>query len=282
MKRELLKIQELSISFSSYQSVFRQAEQININQLHMTLYEGEIIAVIGASGSGKSLLAHAVLNLLPKNATVSGKISFKGQPISYSDLALLRGKNIAFIPQSINSLDPLVKIREQLLFRHKKKKKELAQIFSELDLDSEVGDYYPHELSGGMARRVLFATALLEDPDLFIADEPTPGMDTEQAVHALSILKNRVEKENRTVLLITHDIDLAIAFATRILVFFEGKIIDQLPSKDFEKGPSTFCTWHPFTKALWYALPQNGFYATPSKEFEGKNNREINCGESFF
>ena len=119
---------------------------------------------------------------------------------------------------------------------------------------------YPFQLSGGMARRVLVATALLADAQLLIADEPTPGMSLDQALEALRLFRAMAD-EGRAVVLITHDVDLAVAFADRVAVFYAGTTVEIAPAADFRAGAEALR--HPYSQALWRALPQNGFVPIP-------------------
>ena len=253
----LLRVSDFSVSFQMYDSALEQKELKVISDLSLTVYPGEIVAVAGSSGSGKSLLASAVLGLLPNNASVGGTIAYRGEILSPQRQEALRGKEIALVPQSVAYLDPLMKIGPQVdgtkkpLPTQKRRK-----IFSRLGLPEKTERLYPFALSGGMARRVLVSTALISDANLIIADEPTPGMTLEQALEALTIFRE-MAKEGKGILLITHDIDLAFAFADRIAVFYAGTTLEIAPSKDFQTGPEALR--HPYSQALWRALPQNGF-----------------------
>lgn len=258
MQEIVLKVERLGIFFDRYASTFHRGILQTVEDINLEIAAGTIVAVVGASGSGKSLLAHSLLGILPKNAQVIGKTEFLGQPLTEAKKRLYRGKEICLIPQSVSYLDPVLPIRKQLS-TEKLSSEQLEKTVKSLGLDASVLDLYPFQLSGGMARRILFATALSTNPRLIVADEPTPGMDLKQAVKALSILKERVEQQNSAVLFITHDLDLALNFADKIIFFHQGKTIDSLLPKEFEKGPTA--TWHPFTIKMWHALPQHGFSA---------------------
>ena len=220
------------------------------------------MAVLGSSGSGKSLLAHAIKGILPENAQLNGKIKFKGKDLSQEDKEEIRGSKIAFIPQSVNFLDPLMKISDQAIghteSEEEKKSKKIKQreIFEHYNLGPEVAEMYPFQLSGGMARRVLVSTALLSDPELVIADEPTPGLD-EKTVKETHIHFRHMKEDNIGVLLITHDIHAALDVADRIGIFYSGYVIEIAETKDFTGDGENLL--HPYTKALYKALPANGF-----------------------
>ncbi|WP_326717536.1 ATP-binding cassette domain-containing protein [Vagococcus jeotgali] len=258
MIEEVIKVNDLSISFDRYHTLLDQENIGTINKLSLTVNKGEILSIVGASGSGKSLLAHAILGILPGNSKVEGEIYFKNELINEKKMKEIRGKKIALIPQSINYLDPIVKIGKQLLLTNKDKMEELDHNMDRLGLDKSVKNMYPNELSGGMARRVLFLTAILSDADVIIADEPTPGMQVSQAIESLSILAELAKKEAKTIILITHDIDLAVDFSDRIAVFSDGQIVDLMSSQAFKEGPQD--SWSHFSKQLWHSLPQHSFH----------------------
>ena len=166
MENDLLTVQNVSISFTQYVQGLQQHILKVISDLSLSVKEGEVVAILGSSGSGKSLLAHAILGILPENGQCDGTISFKGEVLTQEKKEELRGEHICLIPQSVNFLDPLMKVREQAIGDVKDEEKEKAlkhqkEIFEKYGLAEEVGDMYPFELSGGMARKVLLSTALL-------------------------------------------------------------------------------------------------------------------------
>lgn len=258
-KETLLEIHDLSVSFRMYDHGLEQTDLKVISDLHLTVYPGEIVAIAGSSGSGKSLLASAILGILPGNATVYGHISYKGQQLSAERQRQLRGTKIALVPQSVAYLDPLLKVGQQA-DGHKKPypTEKRRSLFKRFGLPDKTEQLYPYQLSGGMARRVLVSTALITDSELIIADEPTPGMSLNQALEALKMFRE-MANEGKAVILITHDIDLAFEFADRVAVFYAGTTVETAPASDFKKGPDTLR--HPYSKALWRALPQNGFHS---------------------
>ena len=258
-KETLLEIHDLSVSFRMYDHGLEQTDLKVISDLHLTVYPGEIVAIAGSSGSGKSLLASVILGILPGNATVYGHISYKGQQLSAERQRQLRGTKIALVPQSVAYLDPLLKVGQQA-DGHKKPypTEKRRSLFKRFGLPDKTEQLYPYQLSGGMARRVLVSTALITDSELIIADEPTPGMSLNQALEALKMFRE-MANEGKAVILITHDIDLAFEFADRVAVFYAGTTVETAPASDFKKGPDALR--HPYSKALWRALPQNGFHS---------------------
>ncbi|MEE0435641.1 MAG: ABC transporter ATP-binding protein [Peptococcaceae bacterium] len=253
----LLDVQELSVAFRRYKSGLQQRDLHVIHALSLSVHAGEIVAVCGASGSGKSLLASAILGLLPENAHTSGTLRFRGETLTPQRQAELRGSAIALVPQSVAYLDPLMRTGAQAdgHLRPRPTAKRRA-LFRRLGLPDNTEHLYPFQLSGGMARRVLVATALLTDAALIIADEPTPGMSLPQALEALRLFRDLAD-EGRGVVLITHDIYLAAAFADRLAIFYAGTTVELCAASDFQSGPAALR--HPYTKALWHALPQNDF-----------------------
>ena len=253
----LLEIHDLSVSFRMYDSALEQKDLQVISDLHLTVRPGEIVAVAGSSGSGKSLLASAILGILPGNATVKGHLHYKGMELTPEKQKVLRGTEIALVPQSIAFLDPLMKVGKQV-DGHKKPypTEKRNKLFRRFSLPEKTEKLYPFQLSGGMARRVLVSTALITDAQLIIADEPTPGMSLDQALEALQMFRE-LANEGKAVILITHDIDLAFEFADRVAVFYAGTTVETAPVADFKTGPDALR--HPYSKALWQALPQNGF-----------------------
>lgn len=262
---KLLDVENVSISFTQYTKGLNQRDLKVITDLTLDVSEGEILAVLGSSGSGKSLLAHAIFGILPENANLQGKIKYKGKELTQKDKEELRGNEISLIPQSVNFLDPLMKISDQAIgltkSEEEKKAKKIKQreIFEHYNLGPEVDDMYPFQLSGGMARRVLVSTSLLSDPKLVVADEPTPGLDEKTVEETLNHFKH-MKEDGVGVLLITHDIHAALEIADRIGIFYSGYVIEIAENKDFSGEGENLL--HPYTKLLYKALPANGFNLT--------------------
>jgi peptide/nickel transport system ATP-binding protein len=262
---KLLEIEKLSISFTQYFKGLEQRELKVLSDLTMDVNDHEILAVLGSSGSGKSLLAHAILGILPSNANVGGSIRYKGKEMNDELKEELRGDKISFIPQSVNNLNPLMKVKDQAIGLVKdeadkeKLSKKQREIFNQYNLSEKVDDMYPFQLSGGMARKVLISTALLNDPEIIIADEPTPGLD-EAAVE--ETINNLIElKENGIgMILITHDIYTAINTSDRIAILYLGYVIEITDTKNFSGTGEKLL--HPYTRSLYKALPETDFELT--------------------
>lgn len=263
-KQTLLEICNLSVSFQRYEGGWRQKELEVISDLCLKVYSGEIIAIVGSSGSGKSLLASAILGILPNNAKIQGEMYYKGKELTTNYQRQLRGSEIAFVPQDTRYLDPLIKVGEQVDgYRKPKQTEKRKKIFQKLFLPQKTEKLYPFQLSGGMARRVLISTAMVTEAQLIIADEPTPGMSLDQALKALEMFRE-FAKEGKAVILITHDIDLACSFADRVSVFYAGTNVETARAWEFKRAQDNLR--HPYSKALWKALPQNSF--TPIEGFQ--------------
>lgn len=254
----LLEVNDLSVSFTQYKQGLHQEQLQVIRSLHIKVQSGEIVAVVGSSGSGKSLLAHAVLGILPSNAQVRGEMLFENEPLTLKKQEQIRGKEISLIPQSVNFLDPLMKVKTQVRTAANGKAPIEAQreVFRRYQLKQDVEELYPFQLSGGMARRILVSTAMVSGAKLVIADEPTPGLDSKVMKEALTYFRE-LAQQGCGVLLITHDIDAALTIADKIAVFYAGTTVEIANATDF-KNNGEFLR-HPYSKALWNALPQNGF-----------------------
>lgn len=257
-KTTLLQVEKLSIGFSQY---FKGAQKRIIQpivDLHVDLHEGEIVAIVGASGSGKSLLAHAVLGILPGNAICSGSITYRGEELTEKRKCQLRGKEISFIPQSVNYLDPLMAVGKQVqigLVKNQaiQRQRELFQRYGLQKWDEKL---FPYELSGGMLRRVLFATSVRDGVSLVIADEPTPGIHPKALSEILKQLKIFAEN-GAGVMLITHDIMSALEIANRVAVIKDGQTVEISDAGAFIGRGERLQT--DYTRRLWRALPQNDF-----------------------
>lgn len=258
----ILEVKNLNIGFNMYDKLLNQKLYQMVFDLNVTIKKGEILAIAGSSGSGKSLMAHAILGILPKNTVVSAEIKFKNEIVDEDRLSQLRGKEITFVPQSIAYLDPLMTIEDQLM-RKDINKQDFFKVMDTLGFTKADLGKYPFQLSGGMARRVLIANTILSKADLIIADEPTPGLSLDLAIEVLNHFRN-MANDGKGILLISHDIDLVCNIADRMSIFYGGHILETLNTKDFLKGEKYIR--HPLTKAFWRALPQNDFEETDMED----------------
>lgn len=259
-KMALLDVREIGISFTQYTRWLNRRTVATVRDLSLTVNRGEVVALIGASGSGKSLLAHAILGLLPRNASMSGTIFFDGKAMTRQRQAQLRGREIALVPQSVTYLDPLMKVGTQVRHAASAQTGDAAakqrDLFARYRLAPEVANQYPHQLSGGMARRVLLATAAISGATLWIADEPTPGLDEAGVRETLRLFREHAD-QGGAVLMITHDLEAALQIADRVAVLHGGTAVEIARAYDFEGEGAGLR--HPYTQAMWKALPANGF-----------------------
>ena len=260
----ILSVEHLMISFSQYERGWRKIQLPVIRDLSINIKGHEIVAVVGSSGSGKSLLAHAVMGLLPANASWKGRIAFKGEELTGKRVKELRGRKMVLVPQSVSYLDPLMKVGDQVRRGHKDgiSRARSREVLGRYGLGEDTEELYPFQLSGGMTRRVLISTAVMEKPELVIADEPTPGLHISAARRVLSHFREIADR-GAGVLLITHDLELALQVADRIVVFYTGTNVEEAAVSDFQKEESLR---HPYTRALYRAMPSHGFEVQPGAQ----------------
>ncbi|WP_431882411.1 ABC transporter ATP-binding protein [Micromonospora gifhornensis] len=261
---------------------FRLADAVvhAVTDLHLSIRPGELVAVVGESGCGKSVLAHALLGLLPGNATVTGSALLhieagagtRQSPsldlLSCSPRQLarqVRGRIVGLVPQSpATSLTPVRTGRALLVetlraHGHARVDARAAadRLAADVGLDPADLDRYPHELSGGMAQRLATALALAPDPPLLLADEPTTGLDRPLVDHTLDLLRRRCDA-GASVLLITHDLTAAQRVADSVAVMYASRIVEHAPTGALFDAPG-----HPYSAALLDALPQRAFRPVP-------------------
>ncbi len=281
-EHHLLSIENLSVCFEMYEpdAPYFSAGKIIapvVHNLNLSVHQGEVLALVGASGSGKTVLADAVMGFWQPNEIVSGTIWFDGERLDADRIQALRGNGLSMVPQSVSNLDPLMPIGSQVVGAPRgatrserrasleERRSRMRSLFAQYGLDSDVERLYPHELSGGMLRRVLLLCALMDDPRLIIADEPTPGLDMDLALRAIADLR-RFADAGGGVLLITHDIELALRCADRVAIFHGGTVVEETSTASFA-SPDLLV--HPFTKALWHALPEHDFFNSPDIRSRG-------------
>ena len=260
----ILSVEHLMISFSQYERGWRKIQLPVIRDLSINIKGHEIVAVVGSSGSGKSLLAHAVMGLLPANASWKGRIAFKGEELTGKRVKELRGRKMVLVPQSVSYLDPLMKVGDQVRRGHKDgiSRARSREVLGRYGLGEDTEELYPFQLSGGMTRRVLISTAVMEKPELVIADEPTPGLHISAARRVRSHFREIADR-GAGVLLITHDLELALQVADRIVVFYTGTNVEEAAVSDFQKEERLR---HPYTRALYRAMPSHGFEVQPGAQ----------------
>ncbi len=237
-----------------------------LNGVSFDIAPGEVLGLVGETGAGKSLTAYSVIGLLkPPARVVEGSITFDGSDLRGLDeegLSKLRGSEIAMVVQNPrSSLDPLTRVGEQLIrvhMAHRRTTEEAARKRA-IDMLAAVGipapeqrmRAWPHELSGGMAQRVLIAMALMNEPKMIIADEPTTGLDVTVQAQILDLLRELVESRNVAAMIITHDLGIVAHYCDRMAVMFAGRIVETGPVMDVFAKPA-----HPYTRTLIASTPE--------------------------
>lgn len=259
----LLEVKDLDVRFA-----VRGGDLTALRGISFNLDKGERLGLVGESGAGKSVAAFSILNLIAKPGYIAGgQILFEGRDLaamSERELRKIRGNRIAMIFQDpMMTLNPVLTIGTQMveaILAHRKIGKKEARAIA-LDRLQKVQipspekrlDQYPHELSGGMRQRVIIAIALLLDPEIIIADEPTTALDVTIQAEIMDLLLNLCEQENVALMLITHDLGVVSQVTQRMLVMYSGRIIEQGPTREIINDAQ-----HPYTQGLINALPQMG------------------------
>ena len=253
MGSEILSVRNLSVAFNGVQVTDRVSFNIS---------NGEIFALMGESGCGKSVTAMAIPSLLPCPSAkiVNGEIIFEGKKLP-KNMSEIRGKKIGCVFQEpMQALNPVVGIGTQLLesVRFMPKENRLKRI-KELLIKAEFKDperilkSYPHEMSGGMLQRIVICMALAPKPALVIADEPTTALDANIQAAVMDVLKNLCKSEGAAMLLITHNASLAAEYSDHLAVMYAGRIAECGKTADVLNAPK-----HPYTKALLNVVPSKG------------------------
>ncbi|MEU8421414.1 ABC transporter ATP-binding protein [Micromonospora sp. NPDC048835] len=261
----LLTVDGLGVEFRLRDTTVRA-----VSDLGLTVRAGELLAIVGESGCGKSVLAHALLGLLPGNATTTGHALLHepdGEPVDLITCGQrhlarrVRGRRVGLVPQSpATALNPVRTGRRLLaetLRAHGRDRTDADQLAVDVGLDPADLDRYPHELSGGMAQRLVTALALAPDPSLLIADEPTTGLDRPLVDHTLDLLRRRCDN-GAAVVLITHDLAAAQRVADTVAVMYASRIVEHRDTDQLFSAPA-----HPYASALLDALPDRAFRPVP-------------------
>ena len=260
MNEELLRLENLSIDYK-----VKDGYLSAVNNVNCVLNRGEVFAIVGESGCGKSTVAHSIMNLLPGgNEEITGKIIFKGRDLrecTRQEMEAIRGKEIGMIFQNpLDSLNPVYTVGDQTaeaILLDKVSKEEAWNRVLKLFKDVKMPDAeermksFPHELSGGMRQRIMIAMMLSRNPELLIADEPTTALDVTIEAQILEIMKELKKNFNTAVMLITHNFGLVAEIADRIGVMYAGEMIESGDVFEIFRNPV-----HPYTRLLMQALPR--------------------------
>ena len=252
---------------NEYLSFFTPAGEVKaVNNVSLTVGDGEVLGIVGESGSGKSVTAYSVIGLVQSPGRITnGSISFQGRGINdlpEKEMRKLRGNEISMIFQDpMTSLNPVYtignQIREVILLHTQRTKKE-ANAYA-MELLREVGinepqkrmKQYPHELSGGMRQRVMIAIALACEPKLLIADEPTTALDVTIQAQILELMSALQKKHGMSIIIITHDLGVVASMCKKIAVMYAGQIVEYGTARDIFYEPM-----HEYTKGLLNSIPR--------------------------
>jgi len=270
----LLSIKNLEVQFKHYEGITTALKKISLD-----IQEGEKVALVGESGSGKSVTARMILGLLSNsNIKKSGEIFFENIDLlkeNSSKIKQIRGNEISMIFQDpVSSLNPYFTVKKQMLQaleNHKKDfdKKEVEEYFINLLRDVKIEDpervlnSYAFQLSGGMAQRVMISMAMINNPKLILADEPTTALDVTVQKKVLSIMKDVVSRKKMSMLLISHNLGVVREFADKIYVIYQGKILEAGSTDKIFNSPG-----HIYTQTLLQAIPKINSSKLPSLNSE--------------
>ena len=265
---KLLDVKNLKVEYHTDVKISQAVRGVSF-----AMEKGEILGVVGESGSGKSTVALTLMLQLPQTARFSGEVIFKDKdliPMSFDELRKIRGSEISTVFQEpMTSLNPLYKagrqVEEILKIHDPKLTKELRRdkvlrMFKNVDLEDPENVYesYPHELSGGMQQRVMIAMALMNHPDLLIADEPTTALDADVQDQILELLKNINRRYGTSIIFISHDLRVIRKLCDRTLVMYKGEIVEEGPVECIFEAPV-----HEYTRSLIAAMTDEVKQAQP-------------------
>jgi len=263
MKMEkLLEVKNLSVSFKTF---FGEVEAVRNINFHVG--KSETVAIVGESGCGKSVTANSIMQLLPMPPAFfkSGEIIFNGENLlkkTNKEMQSIRGNEISMVFQDpMTSLNPTMKIGKQIvegLVKHRKlssseakeKAIEMLNLVAVPQPEKRVNQY-PHEFSGGMRQRVMIALAMVSNPRLLIADEPTTALDVTVQAQILELMKEIQKKLDMSIILITHDLGVVAEMSDRVIVMYAGQILEEGTSDEIFADPK-----HPYTKKLLSSVPR--------------------------
>ncbi|MEH7341706.1 ABC transporter ATP-binding protein [Priestia megaterium] len=263
---KMIQIKNLHVQFSTYGGRVQAVRGVSFD-----LHKGETLAIVGESGCGKSVTSQSMMRLIPTppGRITSGSILFKGQDLtklSEKKMRDIRGADISMIFQDpMTALNPTLRVGEQIaenIMQHENISKEKAKekAFEMLELvgipnPKERLKQYPHEFSGGMRQRIVIAMALVCNPEVLIADEPTTALDVTIQAQILELFKDIQQKTDVSIVLITHDLGVVAQVADRVAVMYAGKIVEIGTRRDIFYTPQ-----HPYTKGLLRSVPRLDLY----------------------
>ncbi|MEM0158773.1 MAG: ABC transporter ATP-binding protein [Thermoplasmataceae archaeon] len=254
----MIEISNLKVRYGSSSTGITALDGVSLS-----IRDGISFGIVGESGSGKSTLAMAMMRLLPNSSKIdSGKIVIDGRDIlalKESEMRRIRGKEVSMVFQgAMNTLNPLMRIEDQVaepLLLHGMDDREEAlenarKSLGLVGLGESFWRKYPHELSGGMKQRAVIAAAIVSNPKILIADEPTTALDVITQVQIINLLSEIQKKMNMTVIFISHDFPLVSQFSDEIAILYGGKLCEIGPNEEILSNPS-----HPYTRGLKISVP---------------------------
>jgi oligopeptide transport system ATP-binding protein len=258
----LLDVRDLEVEFRTREGVARA-----VNGVTFSVDAGQTVAVLGESGSGKSVTAQAIMGILdtPPGYVTGGQVLYRGNDLlamPEDERRHTRGENIAMIFQdALSSLNPVFPVGWQIaeMFRthrgmaKKEAKQRAVELMERVRIPAarDRVDDYPHQFSGGMRQRIMIAMAIALDPDILIADEPTTALDVTVQAQVMELLKDLQRESNMGLILITHDLGVVADVADRIAVMYAGRIVEEADVHDIYASPA-----HPYTKGLIDSIPR--------------------------
>jgi len=263
----LLRVEDLRVEFNT-----RDGSVTPLDGVSFDMEKGEILGIVGETGSGKSVTAQAIMGLLPflDGRVAGGTITFMGEDLTGLDESKyqkLRGNRVSLIPQNpMTSLDPVYTVGDQIVegltlhtgLNGRAAAQKAISIMSSLGIPNaaKVFHQYPHQLSGGLKQRIVIAMGLCGDPKLLIADEPTTALDVTVQAQIVALFKKTVAEQNLGLIMITHDLGVIAHLCDRVAVMYAGSLVETGPVTSVFKHPS-----HPYTRSLINCVPKLGMAA---------------------
>ncbi|RRJ65341.1 ABC transporter ATP-binding protein [Paenibacillus oralis] len=258
----LLEISGLRTEFTTPGGVIKAVDGVSF-----TVRKGETLGIVGESGCGKSITSLSIMQLLPKRVgrVAAGEIRFEGKNLltaSRREMRQIRGNRIAMIFQEpMTSLNPVFKVGKQvseaaryhLKIGKQEARKRVVDMLAKVGIPrpEKIFDQYPHQLSGGMRQRVMIAMAMVCNPSLLIADEPTTALDVTIQAQILDLMRDLQSKEGTSIMMITHDLGVVAEMCDRVVIMYAGQVVEETDVKTLFRMPR-----HPYTRGLLASLPQ--------------------------
>ncbi len=260
----LLEIRDLYVRFHTLRGIVKAIDGVNLE-----IGYGEVLGLVGETGSGKTVTGLSILRLLEQNAEITGgEIIFQGRDLlklPLKEILKIRGRDISMIFQEPKAaLNPVMQVGDQVAesflvheeISKKEAREKVLEIFKRVGLPDPERVYksYPHELSGGMAQRVVISMALALKPKLLIADEPTSALDVTIQAQIMDLFRELINEMGTSVIYITHDMALAAEISDRIAVMYAGRIVEVADTETIFENPL-----HPYTQGLLKSIPKPGY-----------------------